>query len=224
MLQWFLPLALHVCGTEGVLFPSLLAKPLSLADSWQNDTRPLNKWLNQLPRDSPRPNVRLGRITHLTATPGWARLTYFLILIVNTAQRGRRFVSSGKKEAALPIMWLQLYGCMSKLLKQFNENLGRFKACRQWRKMLSWVLLLFINNLIKEHGNQPGSSGFKRGFPSKNSLCFIRVKSTSAFHLPVLYLGLKKTDLPQSTKPKIILVSQGLFAGFPYGQIGLKIL
>lgn len=87
--------------------------------------------------------------------------------------------------------------------------------------MLSWVSLLFINNLIKEHENQPSTSGFKRGFPSKNSLSFVRVKSTSAFHLPVLYLGLKK-NLPQHTKPKIIFVLQGLFACFPYGWIALK--
>lgn len=132
-------------------------------------------------------------------------------------------MSSGKK-AALTAVWLQLYGCVSKLLKQFNENLGSFKACRQSRKMLSWVSLLFINSLIKEHENQPSTSGFKRGFPSKNSLSFVRVKSTSAFHLPVLYLGLEKPNLPQNAEPKIVLVSQGLFAGFPYGWFALKIL
>jgi len=82
--------------------------------------------------------------------------------------------------------------------------------------MLSRVSLLFINNLVKERENQPSTSGFKRGFPSKNSLSFIRVKSTSAFHLPVLYLGLKKTNVPQNNKSEIIFLSQGLFACFPY--------
>lgn len=64
--------------------------------------------------------------------------------------------------------------------------------------MLSWVLLLFINNLIKDHENQPSSSGFKRFFPSKNSLSFIKVKSTISFNLPVLYLRLIKNLYPKS--------------------------
>lgn len=38
----------------------------------------------------------------------------------------------------------------------------------------------------------------------------------------MLYLGLKKRNLPQHTKPKIIFVLQGLFACFPYGWIALK--
>lgn len=61
-----------------------------------------------------------------------------------------------------------------------------------------------------------------RDFPPKNSSSFIRVKSTSAFHLPELYLGLKKPNLPQNTNPKIIFTSRGLFACFPYSWIALK--
>lgn len=111
---------------------------------------------------------------------------------------------------------------MSELLKWFNENLGRFKACRQWRKILSWVLLLFINNLIKEYRNQPSTSGLKRGvfFPLK--IASVSLKSTSAFHLPVLWLGLKTPNLLQNAKPKIMFTSQGFFACFPSSWIALK--
>lgn len=42
----------------------------------------------------------------------------------------------------------------------------------------------------------------KEVFPLKNSLSFIRLKACSVFHLPMLYLGLQKTNKQKALKQR----------------------